>query len=83
MAEAAAVVNDYAFNVLGFDKLIFDNAVGNVPSRKVKEKTGATFIGIVKATFVDPRITEMEHWELTKEAWQAHRSSIAPSPSQG
>jgi RimJ/RimL family protein N-acetyltransferase len=79
MAEAAAVVNDYAFNVLGFDKLVFDNAVGNVPSRKIKERTGATFIGIVKARFVDPQITELEQWELTKDAWQAYRSTITPS----
>ena len=72
------VVNDYAFNSIGFEKLVFDNAVGNVASRKVKEKTGAAFMGIVKATFVDPGITEMEHWELTKEAWQSYRSSIVP-----
>ncbi len=74
MTEACTVINDYAFDVLGFEKLIFDNALGNEASRRIKEKTGATFIEIIEAKFVDPAITKLERWELTREAWQKLRS---------
>jgi [ribosomal protein S5]-alanine N-acetyltransferase len=71
MTEAVTPVVDYAFDQLGFDRLIFSNARGNIASRRVKEKTGARLIGIEPATFVDPQYTERELWELTKEMWQA------------
>lgn len=74
MEEAANVVNEYAFTSLNFHKLLFDNALGNTASRRIKEKTGATCTGIGPAKFVDPTITKMEHWELTKEDWEAHKS---------
>jgi hypothetical protein len=40
MTEAVSPIMDYALEVLGFDRLIFSNAVGNERSRRVKEKTG-------------------------------------------
>ncbi len=73
MTEAVTAVNDYAFDQLGFDKLIFSNAKGNVPSQRIKEKTGARLIGVEPAAFVDPQYMERELWELTKEMWQALR----------
>ncbi|MCM5511061.1 GNAT family N-acetyltransferase [Vibrio sp. SCSIO 43169] len=73
MTEAAYAVNDYAFNELGFEKLIFSNALGNMRSRKVKEKTGAKLISIEPASFVDPSYTECEIWELTKVEWLKFR----------
>jgi RimJ/RimL family protein N-acetyltransferase len=73
MEEAARAVNEHAFTVLGFEKLNFDNAMGNIPSRRIKEKTGAKLIGVRPASLVDTTIKEMEHWELTKEAWLANR----------
>lgn len=42
MTEAVIPVLEYAFNELGFEKLIFSNAVGNKRSHRIKEKTGAT-----------------------------------------
>jgi [ribosomal protein S5]-alanine N-acetyltransferase len=69
MTEAVTPVMDYAFNELGFEKLIFSNARGNIGSRKVKEKTGATFVRFEPAKFVDSKYTEREVWELTKENW--------------
>lgn len=73
MTEAVAPVMDYAFNVLGFEKLIFSNALGNIASRKIKEKTGATFLLTQPAKFVDSQYTEQEVWELTKSAWLKYR----------
>lgn len=69
MTEAVEPVMDYAFNELGFEKLIFTNAVGNTRSRRVKEKTGARLLRVAPAKFVNPKYTEHEIWELTKEEW--------------
>ena len=69
MTEAVYPVMNYAFGPLGFEKLVFANAVGNERSRRVKEKTGAKFIGTRPAKFVNPDYTEQEIWELSKKAW--------------
>ena len=69
MTEAVGPVTQYAFETLGFEKMIFNNAKGNVRSRRVKEKSGARLIGVVPAKFVNPEYTEQEIWELTKEMW--------------
>jgi ribosomal-protein-alanine N-acetyltransferase len=74
MTEAVRPILDYAFNELGFEKLIFSNAVGNPRSGRVKEKTGAKFLRTVPDTFVDPTLTEKELYELRKEDWLQHRS---------
>jgi len=70
MTEAVEPVMDYAFNQLGFDKLVFTNAVGNPRSGRVKEKTGAKLVKKEAAKFVDPMLTEHEIYELTKSGWQ-------------
>lgn len=74
MTEAVTPIMDYAFTSLGFDKLVFSNALGNVRSRRVKEKTGARLIGTRPAKLVDPAYTESETWELTKAEWSARRA---------
>lgn len=70
MTEAVEPVMDYAFTNLGFEKLVFANAVGNIKSRRVKEKTGARLLYIEPAKFVNPAYTEHEIWELKKEDWK-------------
>lgn len=77
MTEAAKPVTDYAFDVLGFEKLILANAVGNAASRRIKEKIGAIFLRTEPATYVNPRYTEREVWELTRECWTAFKTSAA------
>ena len=72
MTEAVKPVTSYAFNELGFEKLVFANAVGNLKSRRVKEKTGCRLIDIKPAKFVNPKYTEHEIWELTKLEWQKY-----------
>lgn len=69
MTEALAPIMDYAFNELGFEELYFSNALGNIQSRRLKEKTGATLIGIRDEAFVDPRFTKAENWHQTKKTW--------------
>ena len=74
MTEAVEPLMDYAFDHLGFDTLIFSNALGNTKSRRIKEKTGARLIGTRPAKFVSQDYTEAETWELTKEDWKGFRS---------
>jgi RimJ/RimL family protein N-acetyltransferase len=73
MTEAANAVTDYAFDHLGFSKLVFSNALGNQGSRRIKEKTGARFVRVQPSRFVSDEFTESEIWELTKEDWEAHK----------
>lgn len=71
MTEAVKPVTDYAFDVLGFEKLVLANAVGNAASRRIKERMGAVFLRTEPATYVNPRYAEREVWELAKEGWKA------------
>jgi [ribosomal protein S5]-alanine N-acetyltransferase len=82
MTEAVEPVIDHAFQELGFEKLVFSNAFGNAKSRRIKEKTGATLIGKRPARFVNPRYTEAEVWELTREAWGSFKESGRALTSQ-
>lgn len=72
MTEAVVPITNYAFSDLGFERLVFSNALGNIASRRIKEKTGARYIGVRPAQFVDPKFTHSELWELTKEEWETH-----------
>ncbi|MCB0334676.1 MAG: GNAT family N-acetyltransferase [Bdellovibrionales bacterium] len=69
MTEALEPITDFAFGPLGFERLVFGNAVGNNRSRRIKEKTGAIFVKKVPAQYMDPTFTHKEIFELTKEAW--------------
>jgi ribosomal-protein-alanine N-acetyltransferase len=73
MTEAVFPVIDFAFNNVGFEKMIFANAVGNTASRRVKEKTGCRLVGNKPTQFVDPALSESELWELTHDEWQQHK----------
>lgn len=72
MTEAVEPVMDFAFDLAGFEKLIFSNASGNIGSRKIKEKTGARLLRIEPGAFVDPAFTQQEIWELTKQEWKEY-----------
>ncbi len=79
MTEAATVVTDYAFDVLGFERILFSNAAGNVRSRRVKEKTGARLLYVEPAGFVDSVYREHELWELDKPSWRQWRTNQSVS----
>lgn len=74
MTEAATAVNDCAFDQLGFEKLVFENAIGNNRSGRVKEKTGARLVGTQPKKYVNPAYTESQIWELTKVEWEKFRA---------
>lgn len=76
MTEAVAPITEYAFNHLGFDELFFTNALGNDRSRRVKEKTGAQFIEIRDAKFVDSRFSKTELWRLKKIEWITFKTKL-------
>ena len=75
MTEAIDPVTDYAFEHIKFEKLIFANAVGNYQSRRIKEKTGAVYIGERSEKFVNPAYDRCELWELTKENWKKNKKN--------
>jgi RimJ/RimL family protein N-acetyltransferase len=77
LTEAVRPVMDFAFDQLGFEKLVFSNALGNTRSRRIKEKTGARLVGTKPTKFVSPEYTESEVWELTKEEWVKFRAAKA------
>ncbi len=79
MTEAVEPVMDYAFDHLGFEKLVYANAVGNPRSGRVKEKTGAKLVRKEPARFVDPALTEHEIYVLTKSGWQEFKKMCAKS----
>jgi RimJ/RimL family protein N-acetyltransferase len=58
MTESVEPIIDYALKKLGFEKLVFTNAVGHPRLGHVKEKTGAKLVGRAPAQFVDPTLTE-------------------------
>jgi len=77
MSEAAAAVTDHAFAELGLTELVLANAAGNLRSRRIKEKSGARFLGLTPGEYVDPALTQQEQWSLTREAWQERRNKSA------
>jgi RimJ/RimL family protein N-acetyltransferase len=75
MTEAVEPAMDYAFNSLDFNSLVFANAVGNIRSRRIKEKTGARLADVKPASFVDPQYTQHEVWTLSKDDWFKFRTT--------
>ena len=68
MTEAIAAVNDFAFNTLGIEGFYVCNAESNVASRRVKQKTGAEFVGHIELLHHDGQ-TKAEKWKVTRESW--------------
>jgi len=80
MIEAVAAVNDFAFDVLGIDCLILNNAEGNIGSHRVKEKSGATILQINEDVPYVGGIFRQIRWTLTREQWHAHREAFVTRP---
>lgn len=72
MTEAVAEVNDYWFDVLGFNVLRAPKAAGNTASRRISEKTGMRMVGTEMRDYVSGRLLS-EVWEITAEEWRARR----------
>ncbi|HXH30263.1 MAG TPA: GNAT family N-acetyltransferase [Bacteriovoracaceae bacterium] len=76
MSEAIAPVMNFAYTTLGMESLILSNAVENTRSRRVKERSGATFLYTRPASFSNPQYTHSEYWQLTREVWLSTGPSI-------
>jgi len=76
MTEAVVAVNDFAFDQLGMDALLLNNAEPNIASHRLKEKSGATIINIEdNVPFVGGNFRSIR-WRLTREAWAANRHRL-------
>ena len=76
MTEAITAVNDFAFNTLGIESFYVCNAATNVASRRVKEKTGAEFVGVIELGHHDGQ-TKSEKWRVTRENWLCRRTAVS------
>jgi RimJ/RimL family protein N-acetyltransferase len=68
MTEAIAAVNDFAFNTLSIAQFYVCNVVSNEPSRRVKQKTGAEFVGFIELAHHNGQ-SKSERWRVTRENW--------------
>ena len=68
MTEAVSAVNDFVFRDLGVDVLHVCNAVTNDASRRVKQKTGAEFVGFIEIAHHNGQ-TSAEKWRVTRKSW--------------
>ncbi|MCP5066945.1 MAG: GNAT family N-acetyltransferase [bacterium] len=71
MTQAVIAFQDWVFFQRGIERLRVRNAVENIGSRRVKEKTGATYVGRTQCAHHEG--DEAELWEVTRESWAAHR----------
>jgi [ribosomal protein S5]-alanine N-acetyltransferase len=68
MSEAVAAVNDFAFRTLGIESFYVCNAASNAASRRVKQKTGAEFVGYIELAHHNGQ-SKSEKWKVTRESW--------------
>jgi [ribosomal protein S5]-alanine N-acetyltransferase len=73
MSEAAAWVNDYWFETLGFPVLRVSKAIANTASRRISEKHGMRMVGVEERDYVCGRVPA-EIWEITAEEWRAWKA---------
>ena len=72
MSEAAEVVTDYWFNILGFPVLRVPKAIANTASRRISEKSGMRVVAAEERDYVSGRFPT-EIWEITAEEWNARK----------
>ncbi len=77
MTEAITAVNDFAFQALGIESFHVCNAASNAASRRVKQKTGAEFVGHVDLPHHDGQ-SKAERWIATRESWLRRSPSALP-----
>ena len=82
MTEAVAAVNDYWFDVLGFEVLRAPKAVANIASRRISEKTGMRVIATLERDYISGRLPA-EIWEITAEEWRNWKSKMAFARAPG
>ena len=68
MTEAISAVNDFAFNTLGIEQFYVCNVASNEASRRVKQKTGAEFVGYIELAHHNGQ-SKSEKWRVTRQNW--------------
>ena len=72
-AEAAAATMDYAFDVLGWERVVHSIASDSEASRKVAQRLCSRYLG--PARMPPPLDTlDVELWGQTREEWRARRA---------
>jgi len=72
MTEAVTGFQDWLFTHTPTQRIFVCNAVVNARSRRIKEKTGAVYVG--RSTLLHHEgHSATERWVVTREAWLAHR----------
>ncbi|MDH6261350.1 GNAT family N-acetyltransferase [Bradyrhizobium sp. BR13661] len=74
MTEAIIAVNDFAFLTLCLEHFYVSNAATNEASRRVKQKTGAEFVGFIELPHHGGQSTA-ERWIVQREAWLRGRGA--------
>jgi len=74
MSEAITAVNDFIFFELKADKIVITNFADNIGSKRVKEKTGATYLKSITEDWRGEKRTS-EYWELTAESWKLFKTN--------
>ena len=74
MTEAISAVNDFAFHSLGIESFFVCNVATNEASRRVKQKTGAEFVGYIELLHHDGQ-SRSEKWKVTRGNWLKQRFS--------
>lgn len=72
MTESVISTQDYMFFEYGLEKITVSNIKSNQGSRRVKEKTGARFLG-EKVEAVRGKEHTLDVWEVTRENWAKTR----------
>jgi len=75
MWEAVCAANDYIFDVAKIPALRITNAISNVPSHHMQEKSGAKLLCVEACSGYPLGDKQHEVWELTSEAWRARKKS--------
>lgn len=75
MTQAVCLMQDFLFLECSILELYFMNAVENIGSSRIKEKTGATYVGPITFEHLSGG-TDSELWKLTREDWIRFRTSI-------
>ena len=72
MSEAVEAVNRFVFEDLGIDSFLEENAANNLPSRRLKEKSGGEFLRYRESHYLSGEC-RAEVWKLSRSSWLANQ----------
>ena len=72
MTQAVCLVQDFLFFSCNLGEIHMMNAVENIASRRIKEKTGATYVGTIDFGHLSGG-RQSEVWKCTRKDWATFR----------